>query len=102
MMFLMVIKTFNMISKYYKVDTQYEFALIQIGEKFYLTDQKKTYPALNEVFELSEPDVQKNLNAIIKEHNIRKMQERNVDRQSKTDIVLLNFGTTKNLKQEII
>ena len=46
---------------------QYEFALVMKGEDILISDQGKTIERLDQLFELSEPDVIKNLVAIIKQ-----------------------------------
>lgn len=47
---------------------EYGFALVKRGEDVYLTDQGKTLEQLDRIFELSEPDVIKNLVAILKQY----------------------------------
>jgi len=53
--------------KYQRTGDGYEFAVIEKDGKFFLSDQGRTYEMLDMVFELKEPDVQKNLHAIMKE-----------------------------------
>ena len=43
-----------------------------MGEDVYLTDQGKTLEQLDEIFVLSEPDVAKNLNAILNQYKVSK------------------------------
>jgi len=47
---------------------EYDFVLIKKGENIFLSDQGKTLKQLDEIFELSEPDVIKNLVAILKHY----------------------------------
>jgi hypothetical protein len=74
---------FPMISKYYKSNTEYEFALVKQGEKIFLIDQGRTYQALDAVFELNESDVKKNLNAIMENCNIHKVKQKANDDNNK-------------------
>jgi hypothetical protein len=62
-------KTFPYPQKYYLIDDNYEFTLIKVtgNNRYYLSDQGRTFIMLDKVFELKEPDVLKNLNAIAKE-----------------------------------
>ncbi|GBU25806.1 hypothetical protein R83H12_02464 [Fibrobacteria bacterium R8-3-H12] len=53
--------------KYNNIDIEYKFALIKKDNRFFLSDLGNTYKMLDTVFELKEPDVQKNLSAIMKE-----------------------------------
>jgi hypothetical protein len=50
----------------------YEIYLVSEGGKFYLSDEGKTYAELDKIFELKEPDVIKNLVAILKQYGCRK------------------------------
>ena len=52
----------------YKLDTemQYEINLISDKGRFYLSDQGFTYKELDEIFEMNEPDVKKNIIGILK------------------------------------
>lgn len=58
----------------YKVDSGlYEIYLIVTDDgRFYLSDEGATLKELDEIFELSEPDVIKNLVAILKQYGCRK------------------------------
>lgn len=47
-----------------------EFLLVKRNGDILLTDQGRTYVSLDKIFELNEPDVQKNLMAILKQFNI--------------------------------
>ncbi|GHU32073.1 hypothetical protein FACS1894172_08040 [Spirochaetia bacterium] len=86
------IKKFSMILKYFNTDVEYEFALIKKGGKYYLSDQGKTYRALDNVFELAEEDVQKNLNAIIKECNVLHKKQKTSDGQNEEDVLLIELA----------
>ena len=50
----------------------YEIYLVSDNGKFYLSDEGKTYAELDKIFELKEPDVVKNLVAILKQYGCRK------------------------------
>jgi len=52
---------------------EYEFALIQRGEDVLITDQGKTLEYLDKIFELGEPDVIKNLVAILRQYGVKKV-----------------------------
>ena len=54
-------------------DEQYEFALVKKGEDVFITDQGKTLEYLDKIFELGEPDVVKNLVAILKQYGAIKI-----------------------------
>ena len=54
------------------VDNEYVFALVKNGETIYLTDQGKTLEQLDKIFDLSQPDVVKNLLAILKQFGVVK------------------------------
>ncbi len=58
----------------YKTDSGlYEIYLIVANDgRFYLSDEGSTLKALDQIFELSEPDVIKNLVAILKQYGCRK------------------------------
>jgi len=57
----------------YKIDGgMYEIFLMSEKGKFYLSDEGATIVELDRVFELSEPDVIKNLVAIMKQYNCMK------------------------------
>jgi hypothetical protein len=60
--------------KYYNIKkdnkTDYEFVLIKGINRYYLSDQGRTYEMLDSVFELKEPEVQRNLEAILRECNV--------------------------------
>jgi len=64
-----IIEKFQYFQKYYSSNDNYEFTLIKLTKKnqYYLSDQGKTFIMLDKVFELKEPDVLKNLNAIANE-----------------------------------
>jgi hypothetical protein len=51
----------------------YEIFLISEDGKFYLSDEGATFEELDKIFELSEPDVIKNLVAILKQYGCRKL-----------------------------
>ena len=55
----------------------YEIYLVAEGGKFYLSDEGTTYAELDKIFELKEPDVIKNLVAILKQYGCRKQQGTN-------------------------
>lgn len=58
----------------YKVDGgMYEIYLISNAGSFYLSDEGATLAELDKIFELSEPDVIKNLVAILKQYNCKKV-----------------------------
>ena len=62
----------------YKTDGgPYEVFLMAEGGKFYLSDEGSTYKELDKIFELKEPDVIKNLVAILKQYGCRKHQTSN-------------------------
>ena len=52
--------------KYDDIIGEIEFAIVEKEGVYYLSDQEKTIAYLDKVFELSEPDVIKNLVAIMK------------------------------------
>jgi len=60
---------------YYSSDDNYEFILINVtvndDNRYYLSDQGKTFVMLDKIFELKEPDVVKNLIAIMKECEVQ-------------------------------
>jgi len=62
-----VIMKYHFPKKYNTTGDDYEFALIKVDEKVFLTDQGRTVEMLDKIFVLSEPDVIKNLIAILKE-----------------------------------
>jgi len=53
----------------------YEFALVCRDGKYFLTDQGNTFEQLDKVFELKEPDVIKNLVAILKHFKVNKIND---------------------------
>ncbi|MDR0462382.1 MAG: DUF1828 domain-containing protein [Christensenellaceae bacterium] len=55
----------------------YEIYLVAESGKFYLSDEGTTYAELDKIFELKEPDVIKNLVAILKQYGCRKHQSSN-------------------------
>jgi len=62
----------------YRIDGGlYEIYLISEAGKFYLSDEGKTYSDLDKIFEMKEPDVIKNLVAILKQYGCRKHQATN-------------------------
>jgi hypothetical protein len=62
----------------YKIDGGiYEIYLVAEDGKFYLSDEGSTYAELDKIFELKEPDVIKNLVAILKQYGCRKHQSGN-------------------------
>jgi len=62
----------------YKIDGGiYKIYLISEDGKFYLSDEGATYAELDKIFELKEPDVVKNLFAILKQYGCRKHQSSN-------------------------
>jgi hypothetical protein len=58
---------FHYRKKYYRSNCYYEFTLVKFDSQYFLSDQGNTYEMLDKIFELKEPDVKKNLNAIAKE-----------------------------------
>jgi hypothetical protein len=50
----------------------YEIYLVAENGKFHLSDEGSTYAELDKIFELKEPDVIKNLVAILKQYGCRK------------------------------
>jgi len=65
------IKSFNIPKKYHSTNDNYQFALVKEDDKYYITDSGKTYEMLDKVFELNEPDVIKNLTAIMNECGVQ-------------------------------
>ena len=62
----------------YKTDGGvYRIFLVSEAGKFYLSDEGATYAELDKIFELKEPDVIKNLVAILKQYGCRKHQTSN-------------------------
>ncbi|MCL2717953.1 MAG: hypothetical protein FWE14_04150 [Lachnospiraceae bacterium] len=61
---------------FYKYPTinndEYYFLLIKKGEDVFISDQGKTYEQLDKIFVLKEPDVIKNLVAILKQYGVQK------------------------------
>ena len=55
----------------------YEIYLVRDQSGFYLSDEGTTYSELDKVFELKEPDVIKNLVAILKQYRCRKQVDTN-------------------------
>jgi len=55
----------------------YEIYLVSENGGFYLSDEGTTYAELDKIFELKEPDVIKNLVAILKQYGCRKQQGTN-------------------------
>ena len=61
----------------YKIDGgMYEIYLMSEGGKFYLSDEGATLEELDKIFELGEKDVQKNLEAILRQYNCKKVGKR--------------------------
>jgi hypothetical protein len=60
--------------KYNSTGEEYEFALIVSEGKAYITDQGRTIKMLDNTFELKEPDVRKNIDAIARECGVIKHQ----------------------------
>jgi len=54
--------------KYSRGNNNYIFYLIVSEEIYYITDKGVTYEKLDEIFELREPDVKKNLHTIIRQY----------------------------------
>lgn len=52
---------------------QYEIHLIRVDDKFYISDNGATHAELDKIFELEEPDVLKNLVAILRQFGCRKI-----------------------------
>jgi hypothetical protein len=62
----------------YKIEGgPYEIYLVAEDGKFYLSDEGTTYDELDKIFELKEPDVIKNLVAILKQYDCKKHQTSN-------------------------
>ena len=62
----------------YKIEGgNYEIFLVAEAGKFFLSDEGSTYAELDKIFELKEPDVIKNLVAILKQYGCRKAQSSN-------------------------
>ena len=69
-----VIKSISIPKEYHnKANDKYEFSHIKMEGQHYLSDQGKTFKMLDEVFELSESDVKRNIDAILKECNVEKI-----------------------------
>jgi len=58
-----------------KEDTEVEILLVERENIILLTDQGKTMDVLDKIFELGEPDVIKNLEAIMKHYNAKKVRK---------------------------
>lgn len=71
-----IINTFPYLQKYYLCDDNYEFALIRVNNKYYLSDQGKAYVMLDKIYNLKEPDVIKNLKAIEKECEVENIGDK--------------------------
>jgi len=63
----------------YKVDRHegYEIYLISKNDQYILSDEGSTYKELDAIFELSEPDVIKNLVAILRQYGCKKHRTSN-------------------------
>ena len=70
-----VLEAYHFNLKYNTRNVKYEFALVKRGGMIFLTDQGRTYKMLDDVFDLAESDVRKNLTAIM--NNLQIMQEGN-------------------------
>lgn len=68
-----VIEKYWFPKKYTATGDQYEFALCVFEDRAILTDQGRTLKMLDKVFELSEADVRKNLDAITRELGVAKV-----------------------------
>jgi len=55
----------------------YQISLVSENGEFYLSDNGATYAELDKIFELSEPDVIRNLDAILEQYNCGKQQGTN-------------------------
>jgi len=55
----------------------YEIYLVEEDGKFHLSDEGTTYDELDKIFELKEPDIIKNLVAILKQFDCRKHKTSN-------------------------
>jgi len=65
---------FALVFPMYKIDGgMYEIFLMSNKDGFYLSDEGSTIAELDKIFELSEPDVIKNLVAILKQYNCKKV-----------------------------
>jgi len=51
------------------------YSIIEKDGELFLTDKGSTLAILDDIFELSEPDVIKNVNALLAQHNIQKQGE---------------------------
>jgi WD40 repeat protein len=67
-----IINTYRIPITYTTLNTFYEFILVHRDGKYFLSDQCRTYEMLDTVFDLNQPDVMKNLVAILKEFGVRK------------------------------
>jgi hypothetical protein len=63
-----VITKYPLLRNYCATGEQYEFVLEKKGERVFLNDQGRTYKMLNQVFELKEEGVLKNLVAILRNY----------------------------------
>ena len=65
----------------YKIDGGvYQIYLLAENGKYFLSDEGSTYAELDKVFELKEPDVIKNLVAILNQYGCQKQKESNAFR----------------------
>jgi type IV secretion system protein VirD4 len=65
---LIVIKEeYDFPKRYYSTNDEYHFSLVEKNSELYITDNRLTMKMLDNIFELDEPDVIKNLVAIMKE-----------------------------------
>ena len=62
-----IINLYPFPTQYNKTGIEYEFALVRKDNRYFLSDQGNTCDMLDRVFELEEPAVQKNLDAILNE-----------------------------------
>jgi len=70
-----IIEKYHFNTQYFSNNIEYEFLLVEKNSVIFLTDQGRTYDMLDNIFELKTPDVQKFLNAIMK--NCGVIQARN-------------------------
>jgi len=68
-----VVERFRFPVKYHQTNSDYEFVLVKRDGEYMLTDQGRTNEMLDDVFDLREPDVTKNLSAITKKCNVQRV-----------------------------
>ena len=66
---------YSIYANYCSEDVPVEFILVNKNDKFFLSDQGRTYKMLNNIFELKEADVQNNLNAILNECEVLQVND---------------------------